>query len=70
MCIRDSPEAEQGRVFERFFRGEYPRLNQLPGTGLGLAIVKQIVELHGGEVTLRSQVGQGSEFTVWLPLSD
>ncbi len=63
------PESEQGRVFERFFRGEHPRLHQLPGTGLGLAIVKEIVELHGGEVTLRSQVGQGSEFTVWLPLS-
>jgi signal transduction histidine kinase len=40
---------------------------QISGNGLGLAIVKEIVELHGGQVTVRSQVKKGSAFTVWFP---
>ena len=64
------PEDELPHIFERFFRGEQPRLMQLPGTGLGLAIVKEIVELHGGQITLESHVEEGTTFTVWLPLAD
>jgi signal transduction histidine kinase/CheY-like chemotaxis protein len=64
------PEDELPHIFERFFRGEKPRLMQLPGTGLGLAIAKEIVELHGGRVTVESQVDAGSTFTVWLPLAE
>ena len=63
------PEDELPHVFERFFRGEKPRAMQLSGTGLGLAIVKEIVELHGGRVTVESQVDVGTIFTVWLPLA-
>jgi signal transduction histidine kinase len=63
------PEDELDLVFDRFFRGEQPRLMQMPGTGLGLAIVKEIVELHGGRVTVESRVGEGSIFTIWLPLA-
>jgi PAS domain S-box-containing protein len=62
------PENELAHIFERFFRGEQPQLMQLSGTGLGLAISKDIVELHGGRVTVESEVGKGSAFTVWLPL--
>jgi signal transduction histidine kinase len=40
---------------------------QVSGTGLGLAILKEIVELHGGQVTVESTVDEGSSFTVWLP---
>ncbi|MFO7740959.1 MAG: GAF domain-containing protein [Anaerolineae bacterium] len=64
------PENELPHVFDRFFRGEEPQTMQISGTGLGLAIVKEIVELHGGRVTVESKVGEGSTFTVWLPLAD
>ena len=64
------PEEELPHIFERFFRGDKPRLTQIPGTGLGLAIVKEIVELHGGQVTVESQVGEGTTFTVWLPITE
>lgn len=63
------PEEEMPRVFDRFFRGQAPRDMQISGTGLGLAIVKEIVDLHGGRVTVESQVGEGSTFAVWLPLA-
>jgi len=64
------PEEELAHVFDRFFRGVEPRLMQISGTGLGLSIVREIVELHGGHVTVESRVGEGSTFTVWLPLAD
>jgi signal transduction histidine kinase len=61
------PEDELPYIFDRFFRGEQPRTMQVSGTGLGLAILKEIVELHGGRVTVESEVGKGSSFTVHLP---
>lgn len=64
------PEEELPHIFERFFRGERPRSMQMSGTGLGLAIVKDIVELHGGQVTVESKVDAGTTFTLWLPLAD
>jgi len=63
------PEEELPRIFDRFFRGDEPRSMQISGTGLGLAIVKEIVGLHGGRVTVESQVGVGTTFTIWLPLA-
>jgi two-component system phosphate regulon sensor histidine kinase PhoR len=60
-------EEELPHIFERFFRGEQPRSMQVPGTGLGLAIVKDIVELHGGQVTVKSEMNIGTSFTIWLP---
>jgi signal transduction histidine kinase/CHASE2 domain-containing sensor protein len=61
------PEADLDRIFEKFYR--VPRLEDadVPGTGLGLAFVREIVELHGGMVSVRSKTGQGSVFTVCLP---
>ena len=61
------PPDELPRVFERFFRSSNAQDMAVPGTGLGLVIVKGIVELHGGDVTLRSTPGLGTEVTVTLP---
>jgi two-component system, OmpR family, sensor histidine kinase SenX3 len=61
-----SPE-DQERVFERFYRVDAARSRHTGGTGLGLSIVKHVVANHGGEVTLWSQPGQGSTFTIRLP---
>lgn len=59
--------AEQERVFQRFYRSAQIRATTRRGSGLGLTIVRQIAEAHGGEVTLVSELGQGSTFTMWLP---
>jgi GAF domain-containing protein len=61
---------EQGLIFKRFFRGAASRQTGTPGTGLGLAISKEIIERHGGKITMKSQIEQGSEFTIWLPLDE
>lgn len=61
-----SPE-DQKRIFERFFRVDADRSRASGGTGLGLSIVKHIAMAFGGEVTLWSQLGQGSTFTLRLP---
>ncbi|MDQ1622438.1 MAG: two-component system, OmpR family, sensor histidine kinase SenX3 [Actinomycetota bacterium] len=61
-----SPE-DQERIFERFYRVDAARSRHTGGTGLGLSIVKHVISNHGGEVTVWSQPGQGSTFTVRLP---
>jgi len=57
------------RVFDRFFRVDESRSQASGGTGLGLAIVQSIMLLHGGNVEIASQVGQGTQVTLRLPLS-
>ncbi len=64
------PKDEQARIFERFYRVDASRSRQTGGTGLGLSLVKHIALSHGGEVSLFSQVGVGSTFTVRLPRFD
>jgi signal transduction histidine kinase len=61
-----SPE-DQKRMFTKYFRADDPTVRSVPGTGLGLVITKSLVELHGGEIWLTSEVGQGSNFTFTIP---
>lgn len=60
---------DQARIFERFYRVDPARSRHTGGTGLGLAIVKHVAQGHGGDVTVWSEEGQGSTFTLHLPLS-
>ena len=57
------------RIFERFARADISRQRDSEGLGLGLPIVKTIAEAHGGSLSIRSEVGKGTEFTISLPLA-
>jgi two-component system phosphate regulon sensor histidine kinase PhoR len=61
------PAQHLERLFERFYRVDRARSRELGGIGLGLAIVKHLARAHGGEVTVTSEVGKGSAFTIELP---
>jgi signal transduction histidine kinase len=62
------PPEDKAKIFEPFHRAT--NVGNISGTGLGLAIVKRFVDLHQGEITVESQVGEGTEFTVTLPLNN
>ncbi|MCD8160043.1 MAG: HAMP domain-containing histidine kinase [Clostridiales bacterium] len=64
------PPEEQERVFERFYRSEQSRSRATGGTGLGLPIARWIARRHGGDILLGSVPGQGSRFTLVLPLPE
>jgi signal transduction histidine kinase len=59
---------EISQIFERFFRGTASRMVGNPGTGLGLAICQEIIARQDGKLTVESTVGEGSTFTIWLPM--
>ncbi len=61
------PAQHLERLFERFYRVDRARSRDMGGTGLGLAIVKHLALLHGGEVTVNSELGKGTIFTIHLP---
>ena len=56
-------------IFDKYYRAHSQANSSVQGTGLGLALVKRIVERHGGDVRVQSQVGQGSTFSIYLPLA-
>lgn len=63
------PHEDQEHIFERFYRVHKDRSRETGGTGLGLSIVKNVVQAHGGNVSVRSRPGEGATFTVVLPVS-
>ncbi|MBX2852730.1 MAG: cell wall metabolism sensor histidine kinase WalK [Phycisphaeraceae bacterium] len=71
--VRDSgigiSEEDQAHVFEKFYRANDPRLGDITGSGLGLALAYEIIRLHGGEMTVESELNEGSMFRVTLPIS-
>ncbi len=60
---------DQEKIFDRFFRADHPLVQEIRGTGLGLSIVKSLVEMHGGEIWVESEPGQGSTFSFTLPIA-
>ena len=62
------PEAALPNLFQRFYRAPNVDNQKISGIGIGLYVVKEIVTLHGGEVHVTSTEGQGSTFTIGLPL--
>jgi two-component system, OmpR family, phosphate regulon sensor histidine kinase PhoR len=64
------PQADQPRIFERFYRVDAARSREVGGTGLGLAIAKHLVEVHGGRLWVESEIGQGSQFYFTVPIFD
>jgi signal transduction histidine kinase len=61
------PEEDLPFIFEHMYRTEESRARDRDGTGIGLSVVRAVVEAHGGEISVRSRQGAGSEFTVSVP---
>jgi signal transduction histidine kinase len=62
------PENELAHIFKPFFRGATAQAQQIRGSGLGLSLVKEIVEAHGGNISVASHNGQGATFIIRLPV--
>jgi PAS domain S-box-containing protein len=64
-----SPE-DQDQIFSRFYRAQAQRVSEVAGSGLGLALAREVVRMHGGDITVESELDKGSKFTMTLPVSN
>jgi signal transduction histidine kinase len=71
ICLSDQgigiPDEHLERIFERFYRIDTRLVREVSGLGVGLTICKYIVEMHGGQIWVESQIGQGTTFHLWFP---
>lgn len=74
VAVRDNgygiPREAQAKLFEPFYRVRTSETAAIPGTGLGLSLVQMVVKAHQGQITVDSNLGQGSTFTMILPIGD
>jgi signal transduction histidine kinase len=75
MCaVKDSgigiSDEDKSKLFTKFFRSGDPAVREVPGTGLGLSITKSLIEMHGGQIWVESQVGHGATFAFTVPVAD
>jgi two-component system sensor histidine kinase SenX3 len=74
LLVRDHgigiPTRDHDRIFERFYRVDRARSRETGGTGLGLAIVRHVAQAHGGDVSVESREGEGSLFTLHVPITN
>ena len=72
IAIKDNgigiPEESMAHIFERFYRVDKSHSREIGGTGLGLALARNIVIMHRGTIDVESVIGEGSEFTLQIPL--
>ena len=64
------PAFERRAIFRKFFRGTAAAAANVKGSGVGLAMVRHIVAAHGGEISVVSEPGEGSTFTILLPAGE
>jgi len=76
LCIRVSDtgigisDTDQAHIFDKFYRAKDRRLAHITGSGLGLAIARELIRLHGGDITVDSELNKGSTFTLTVPVSN
>ena len=61
------PASEQGKIFEKFYRGRHVSGLNAQGVGIGLALVQHVIDSHGGSIAVDSRLGEGSRFSLRLP---
>jgi signal transduction histidine kinase len=74
LSVRDEgpgiPEEEHEKIFDKFFRGSLAADQKIRGSGIGLALTRQVADMHGGEVSVESEIGVGSVFTLRIPIRE